>query len=147
MTRDRRSFAFFLIAVIVAVAAAGCSGPTGPSETVPLAQRIAGVWRLAERQLPGETAVAPPAGSTFTFEVVEGRAAVKADCNQCGGNAVIGSDTVTVGPAVACTKAYCTLSAPYDTTYVQVLSGDNDANVDGGTLTLRSARGTLRFRR
>jgi heat shock protein HslJ len=112
-----------------------------------LSQSLGGVWRLVDRQLPGEAAVAPPAASTFTFQVVDGRAAVKADCNQCGGGALVGGDTVTVGPALACTRAFCTLSAPYDTTFVQMLSGDNDAAVDGDTLTLRSPRGTLRFRR
>jgi heat shock protein HslJ len=131
----------------VTLACAGCSGPTSPSTTVPLSERIAGVWTLAERQLPGEAAVAPPAGSTFTFQVADGRAAVKADCNQCGGSATLGAETVTVGPAMACTRAFCTLSAPYDTTFVQMLSGDNQAVVDGETLMLRSARGTLRFRR
>jgi heat shock protein HslJ len=142
MTRDLPAF---LIAITIALASAGCSTPTGPS-AAPLSQRINGVWTLVERQLPGETAVAPPAASTFTFQVVDGRAAVKADCNQCGGAATLGADSVTVGPALACTRAYCTLSAPYDTTFVQILSGDNDAAVDGNTLTLRSTRGTLRFR-
>ena len=89
----------------------------------------------------------PPAPSTFTFQIIDGRAAVRADCNQCTGSAVVGTDTVTVGPAMACTRAFCTVSAPYDTTFVQVLSGDSQADVDGDRLTFRSTRGTLRFRR
>jgi heat shock protein HslJ len=111
-----------------------------------LSERIVGVWTLVSRQLPGESAVAAPA-ATFTFQVTtEGRAAVRADCNQCGGAASVGAGTVTVGPALACTRAFCS-TAPFDTRYVQMLSGDSAAEIDGDTLTLRSDRGTLRFQR
>ena len=137
----------FVLPVIATLIVSGCSGPTSPSATRPLVERIAGVWTLTERQLAGESAVTPPAPSTFTFQVADGRASVKADCNQCGGAAVVSEDSITVGPALACTRAFCTLSAPYDTEFVQLLSGDNTATVEGDTLILQSPRGVLRFRK
>jgi heat shock protein HslJ len=135
------------IAVALATLAAGCSGPTGPSNPAPLSERIGGIWTLTSRQLPGESAVPPPANATFTFQILDGRAGVRADCNQCGGTATIGVNSLTVGPTLACTRAFCSTSAPYDTTFVQVIAGDNLASVDDDTLTLQSDRGTLRFRR
>ena len=78
---------------------------------------------------------------------MDGRAAVTADCNRCNGAAAIGDNTLTLGPALACTRAFCTTSAPFDTTFVQILGTESVASIDGSLLTLRSERGILRFRR
>ena len=78
---------------------------------------------------------------------MDGRAAVRADCNRCNGLASVSGDVVTFDPALACTRAYCATSAPFDTAFVRLLADENRASIDGSTLTLRSERGTLRFRR
>ena len=134
------------MAMAIASLMAGCSdSPTSPSNTPPLSEQIGGIWTLTSMQLPGASAVPPPANSTFTFQILDGRAGVRADCNQCGGAASVGLASVTVGPELACTRAFCSSSAPYDTTFVQVLAGENFARVDGNTLTFQSTRGTLVF--
>ena len=144
MTRFLNTFVLSLLATL---ASYGCSGssPSGPSETLP--DLIAGNWRLVAQQPAGEQESAPPPGSTFVLEIVDGRASVTADCNRCNGAATVGSDRVTFGPALACTRAYCTTSAPFDSTFVRLLADESAASVQGETLTLRSPRGTLRFRR
>lgn len=133
--------------LMAALSVVACGGPTGPSSALPLADRIGGTWMLVSRQLPGESAVAPPGTTVFSLQVADGRAGIRADCNQCGGQAVVGADTLTVGPVVACTRVFCALSAPFDTTFVQILSGESTAAIDNDVLTLRSNRGILRFRR
>ena len=132
--------------LLALLAGSACSGPTGPSSTTSLADRLGGTWMLVSRQLPGETAAPPPGTATFSLQISDGRAGIRADCNQCNGQAVIGTDRVTVGPAVACTRAFCS-SAPYDNTFVQMLAGESAATIEGESLTLRSDRGVLRFRR
>jgi heat shock protein HslJ len=97
------------------------------------------------QQPAGEQEAPPPPGSTFAFQIVDGRAAVTADCNRCNGSAAVSGETVMLGPALACTRAYCVASAPFDTTFVRLLAEENRASVDGNILTLRSERGTLRF--
>lgn len=108
---------------------------------------MAGSWTLVAQQPAGEAESAPPVGSTFGFQIVDGRAAVTADCNRCNGTAAIGDNSLTVGPTLACTRAFCTTSAPFDTTFVRILAAESVANIDGSLLTLRSERGILRFTR
>lgn len=142
-----RLLRFTLAAALLTVMAnSACSGPTSPSSTAPLVDRIGGTWMLVSRQLPGESAAPPPGTATFSLQIADGRAGIRADCNQCGGPAAIGGNTVTVGPAVACTRVFCP-SAPYDDTFVRILSGESEATIEGDSLTLRSDRGVLRFRR
>ena len=142
-----RGLRFAPAAALVALITSGaCSGPTSPSSTASLADRIGGTWMLVSRQLPGESAAPPPATATFSLQISDGRAGIRADCNQCGGQAAVGTNMVTVGPGVACTRVFCP-SAPYDDTFVRILSGESEATIDGDSLTLRSDRGVLRFRR
>jgi heat shock protein HslJ len=134
--------------VLTAAPAAGCgsSNPSGPGGG-PLADRIAGLWTLAAQRPSGEQESAPPAGATFAFQIADGHAAVTADCNRCCGAAAVGDDTVALGPLLACTRAYCLRSAPFDSLFVELLAAESAASIDGHTLTLRSDRGILRFRR
>lgn len=136
-------------ALLAAVVCGACSSPTSPSGmngTALTPERIGGTWTLVTQQLPGQAEVAPPAGSTFSLEIADDRAAIRADCNRCNGPAAVGADTVTVGPLLACTRAFCA-SAPFDDAFVRILAGEGPATIDGNTLTLRSDRGVLRFRR
>lgn len=146
MIRQFSGFTAGAVALFTAVVCGACSGPTSPSSTAPIAERIGGTWLLMARQLPGESAIPPPETATFSFQIADGRAGIRADCNQCGGQAVVGANTLTVGPAVICTRVFCA-SAPFDTTFVQILSGESAATIESDILTLRSDRGVLRFRR
>ena len=130
-------------AALFASLCGACSGPTSPSD---LQERIKVVWSLLSQQAAGQTPVAPPAGSTFRFEIADERAAITADSNRCSGAALVGAGTVTLGPALACTRAFCP-SAPFDDAFVRMLAGESAARIDGNTLTLQSDRGVLRFQR
>ena len=146
MTRTVSILAAVLSAVCTSFACstASSAGPTGVS----LLDRIGGgSWTLVAQQPAGEQAIAPPRGSNFAFQIVEGRAAVTADCNRCNGLASVSNASVTFGPALACTRAYCVTSAPFDTTFMRLLAEESRASIDGNTLTLRSERGTLRFKK
>lgn len=145
IARSSRSAAVALT-LIAALFGAACSGPTSPSDNTPFPELLSGRWTLTAQQPAGQGEVASPAGATFSFEITETRVGVVADCNRCGGAAVIGDGAVTFGPALACTRAFCS-TAPFDNTFVQLLTGENAATLAGDTLVLRSNRGTLRFRR
>jgi heat shock protein HslJ len=135
-----------ILAAGVLVAAAlsyACSDLTGPSTVS--GTTLAGPWALIAQQPAGQPEAAPPGASTFGFEIVDGRAAVTADCNRCNGSAMVEGSTLTMGPALACTRAYCA-SAPYDDTFLRLLADRNAASIDGEILTLRSERGMLRFK-
>ena len=58
----------------------------------------------------------------------------------------IKGSTLSIGPALACTRAACPTMA-YESQYEALLAGDSTAAIDANTLTLSSARGLLRFRR
>lgn len=138
-----------VVALLTAVICAACSGPTslsGPDGTALTPERIGGIWTLVTLTLQGQAEAAPPAGAISTIEVAGGRAAVRADCNRCNGPAAVGAGTLTVGPPLACTRAFCA-SAPFDDTFLRMLAGKSAATLDGDTLTLGSDRGVLRFRR
>jgi heat shock protein HslJ len=74
------------------------------------------------------------------------RVSSRVDCNRCGGQMRLEGTTLTLGPALACTRAACP-TMDYETAYLSVLSGDSQASTDANTLTLSSQRGVLRFRR
>ena len=142
-------FGYGIAVVAFAASASACStssNPSGPSAG-PFADRISGLWTLVAQQPAGEPESPPPTGATFAFQIVDGRTSVTADCNRCSGAAAVGDGTLTLGPALACTRAYCTTSAPFDNVFVRLLAAESVANIDGNVLTLHSERGTLRFRR
>ena len=78
--------------------------------------------------------------------MLDGRTAVGADCNRCNGPASVSGSRLIIGPALACTRAFCQ-SAPFDGAFLRILTGETTATVVGDTLLLRSERGTLRFRK
>ncbi len=123
--------------------AAGCSSPSSPSAN---ADRIAGTWTLQSITPAGNPEQTTPVGASYALTLTEDRASAKADCNLCAGNLVVGGQTLTIGPLLACTLAACPTMA-FETTYVRLLAGDSTAQIDGNTLTLSSSRGVLRFRR
>jgi heat shock protein HslJ len=135
-----------LVAAGACVLCVGCSTPTSPSAPALTLDALSGTWTLVALQAPGQPEVTPPAGATFGMQVMDGRVAVTADCNRCVGAAVVGTTTLTLGPAMACTRAFCA-SAPFDDVFLRILGGESTASIEGNTLILRSDRGAHRFRR
>ena len=124
-----------------AVLAAACSSAVvGPTDVV-------GEWRLRSIQQADQavTTVPEPARFTVRFEA-DGRLAVRADCNSCGGPYRLDEDVLSTGP-LACTRAFCITTAPLDTVFVTLLDGASTVHVSGDRLTVSSSRGTLVFTR
>ena len=140
--------------VLVACLAAGCSesslAPTSPSSAsgspALTADQLAGTWNLLSVQPAGQAEQASPAGATYTLTFADGRLSTRVDCNTCGGAFTLSGQTLTAGPALACTRAACATMA-FENVYTSMLSGDSIVAVSGGTLALSSARGVLRFTR
>jgi heat shock protein HslJ len=79
-----------------------------------------------------------PAGTLFTAEFDgDGRVHSVVDCNRCGAGYTADADTLAIG-LMACTKAYCVASAPFDSTYERLLATSSRWRVEG---TARAARG------
>jgi len=139
---------------MVATGAVACASnpasPTSPSATAGpaalTADQAGGTWTLTSIQPAGKAEQPAPSGATYDLAIAEGRVSARTDCNRCSGSVAIDGDSVTVGPALACTRAACPTMA-FETDFVGILSGTSIAKVDGNTLVLSSPRGVLRFRR
>ena len=132
---------FRAVLLSTCAALAACSDPlAGPSD-------VQGEWRLQSIQQPDHsiTTVADPARFTIRFQA-DGRLAVRADCNSCGGSYRLEDGSLDTGP-LACTRAFCVTTAPFDTVFVTVLDGRSHVRASGDRLTVTSERGTLVFER
>ena len=90
--------------------------------------------------------VADPGSFTAEFGA-DGRVALKADCNRCSSTYTAGSRNLKVG-LMACTRAFCTATAPLDTTFTALVgSAQTWTSSDDQHLELASASGVLRFQR
>jgi heat shock protein HslJ len=142
-----------LVALSCAVAAASCShaieSPLSPSSTPGesgtslTSGQLAGTWTLTSLQT-GSNVQPAPAGATYTLTFDDDRISTRADCNVCGGVFRVSGSELSIGPALACTRAACPTMA-FETIYESMLAGDSTATLDGSTLTLSSARGRLTF--
>lgn len=143
-----------ILALAMVTGAAACASnpasPTSPSATAGpaalTADQAGGTWTLTSIQRVGQAEQPAPNGATYDLAFAEGRVSARADCNRCSGSVAIDGESVTVGPALACTRAACPTMA-FENDFVGILAGDSIAKVDGNTLTLSSSRGVLRFRR
>ena len=150
----RYSSASLVALILVVTFAAGCSSslssPASPSAgtgtTALNADQVAGTWTLVSIKPADQTEQTVPAGAPYALTFADGRISTKADCNVCSGSLVVGGQTLTIGPLLACTRAACPTMI-FETTYVAILAGDSVARIDGTSLTLTSSRGELRFRR
>ncbi len=97
-------------------------------------------------QRSGQPAQAAPAGATYTLTFTDGRLSTRVDCNTCGGAFALSGQTLTAGPALACTRAACPTMA-FENEYTGLLAGESSVSQSDSTLVLSSARGTLRFRK
>ena len=147
---------------VAALLATGCTDsaatPTSPSSQsgspaspgagspVPTVGQLSGTWNLRSLQPAGDTDQSTPAGASYTLTFTEGRLSTRADCNMCAGTFALSGETLTAGPALACTRAACSTMA-FESTYTRLLSGDSTVTLAENTLVLSSARGVLRFTR
>lgn len=143
-----------LIVALVASLPLGCaessSTLTTPSPVsgspVLSAEAIAGTWTLESIQPAGRPDQATPAGATYTLTFAEGRLSTRVDCNMCSGAFALSGQTLTAGPALACTRAACPTMA-FENAYTSLLGGSSSVTLSQGALVLSSERGVLRFAR
>lgn len=89
-----------------------------------------------------------PDPNRFTIEVgADGRLAVRADCNRCAGSYAQAGDVMRVAPAMACTRAFCSTTAPFDSEYERALSDATLVRSGSDSLEAVSGAGVLRFTR
>jgi heat shock protein HslJ len=119
--------------------------PAGGSPAL-TAEQVEGAWRVLSIQATDQDEQATPAGATYTLNLAGGRLSTLADCNTCSGTFAISGQTLTAGPALACTLAACPTMA-FERAYTALLSGDSTVSFSGGTFVLSSPRGVLRFAR
>ena len=121
----------------------------GGSSTAVSASIPAGTWRLVSLRETGhdEVRVVDP-GSLSSVFGDDARVQLKADCNRCVAGYTARSDgSLTVG-LLACTRAFCTATAPLDTTFTALVgSAQTWISPDDQHLELDSASGILRFQR
>ena len=107
-----------------------------------------GVWRLQSFRRSDSIVVPVPDPDRFTIEVAaDGRLAVRADCNRCSASYSQSGDTLKIGSAMACTKAFCSTTAPFDTQYAAALSDATLVRATGTALEFVSTAGVLTFGR
>ena len=149
-----RNLCTFASLLFVASLAVGCaqstSAPTAPSgingSTTLTADQLAGSWTLVSIQPAGQPEQATPSSASYTLTFADGRLSTRADCNSCGGSFAISGQTLTAGPALACTRAACP-TMEFEIKYTSLLSGDSTVTLSAQGLLLSSGRGMLRFTR
>lgn len=139
------------LASLVASCAESTSAPTSPSSVSSgsntlTTDQLTGTWNLVSIQSAGQAEQAVPQGATYVLTFADGRLSTRADCNVCAGGFQLSGQTLTAGPALACTRAACPTMA-FENTYTSLLSGESTVTVSGNSLVLSSARGVLRFSR
>jgi len=121
----------------------------GGSSTAVSASIPAGTWRLVSLRENGhdEVRIADPGAFTAVFGD-DARVQLKADCNRCAAGYTARKDgSLTVG-LMACTRAFCTATAPIDTTFASLVAGAQTwSSPDDGHLELVSNTGVLRLQR
>jgi heat shock protein HslJ len=135
--------------VVAALIIAGCAGrsstQTAPSSTLTVDQ-LSGTWNLVSIQPAGQAEQVAPPGASYTLTFADGRLSTRVDCNVCNGGFTLSSQTLTAGPALACTRAACPTMA-FESVYTSLLSGESTVSLSSNLLALSSARGVLRFTR
>jgi heat shock protein HslJ len=141
-----------LFAAVAMVSA--CSGPLesplsptpapGTGGSAITAETLTGSWTLTTLQPSGGAVQPTPSNATYTLAFAGDRVSIQADCNRCSGALDVSGDVVTIGPALACTRAACPTMA-FESIYDSILAGGSTAHLDGRTLVLTSARGRLTF--
>ena len=131
------------ILLISVLAVAGCSDDT-PSSPTP--SPVDGVWRIISIQPSSQAVQTAPVGAQYQIGFENDRAFLRVDCNTCAGRFTLSSGTLTIGPALACTRAACS-TASYESAVVTLLSGAHQTSATLHNLTLTSSRGTVLLQR
>jgi heat shock protein HslJ len=97
-------------------------------------------------QPAGQAEQTTPGGARYTLTFADGRLSTHVDCNTCSGAFAVSGQTLTAGPALACTRAACPTMA-FENAYTRLLSGDSGITLSGNRLVLLSARGAVRLTR
>ncbi|MGH9386101.1 MAG: META domain-containing protein [Vicinamibacterales bacterium] len=108
--------------------------------------QVGGTWTLTSIQPAEHAEEAAPASTVYSLTLDGNRVSSQVDCNRCAGLLTLDGNTLTLGPALACTRAACRTMA-FESAYLKLLGGESQAIVESNTLTLSSSRGVLRFRR
>ena len=97
-------------------------------------------------QPAGQSVQAVPPSATYTLTFTDGRLSTRVDCNTCNGAFGLSGQTLTAGPALACTRAACPTWA-FENQYTRLLAGESSIALAANTLVLSSSRGTLSYTR
>src|SRR5262245_29952253 len=116
---DMKTFSSLMALALVGSVALGCaessSSPASPSSVGGSASvttgQLAGTWNLLSIRPAGEGEQATPPGASYTLTFADGRLSTRADCNVCNGEFAVSDQTLTAGPALACTRAACSTMA------------------------------------
>ena len=143
-----------LAALASIVSVIGCaersSTPSSPSSVAGspslTENQLFGTWTLLSIQLSGQADQVAPPGASYTLTFADGRLSTRVDCNVCTGAFTLSGQTLTAGPALACTRAACPTMA-FESGYTTLLSGESTVTLSTNVLALSSPRGVLRFTR
>jgi heat shock protein HslJ len=143
--------AFLLLAIVAASACSSASSAlTAPSSvggsTNFTSAQLSGTWTVTSIQPAGREEQVTPASAIYSLSLDGERVSSQVDCNRCGGAMKLDGSTLTIGPALACTKAACP-TMEFESAYLSVLSGESQVSAEGSSLTLSSSRGVVRLRR
>lgn len=139
-SNELKTIGLILLAACPLVLASCGEDMVGPSQ-------VQGEWKLVSLQRADLATSVIPDPSRFTARFGDdGRVALRADCNVCSGSYSL-EERELVSGLLACTRAFCTASAPLDTEFVGILEGRSSARESDGRLVLSSSRGTLVFKR
>lgn len=148
---NSRSLACLLVVTLLAIGCAeDASSPTSPSSSggslALTTEQLTGTWNLVSLQSAGQAEETKPSGATYTLTFENGRLSTRADCNVCSGAFKLSGNTLSAGPALACTRAACPTMA-FENAYTRVLAGDSTITLSDGMLVLSSSRGVVKFAR
>jgi heat shock protein HslJ len=149
--RNAGRFAALLFITSLAIGCAqSTSAPSAPSaiggSTTLTADQLNGTWTLVSIQPAGQPEQTTPASASYTLTFADRRLSTRADCNSCSGTFALSGQTLTAGPALACTRAACP-TMEFESKYTSLLSGDSTVALSNQVLVLSSGRGILRFTR
>ena len=117
---------FVALLMLAAAGASACSSVTSSSPTTPssvggstslTAAQVSGTWTLTSVQPAASAEQAAPASAIYSLTLDGERIASQVDCNRCAGAMKLDGNRLTLGPALACTKAACRTMA-FESTYL-----------------------------
>jgi heat shock protein HslJ len=150
MNNARSLAALVVVASFIGGCAERASTQSSPSSIAGspalTADQLSGTWTLVSIQPTGQVDQSTPPGASYTLTFADGRLSTRVDCNVCNGAFTVLGQTLTAGPALACTRAACATMA-FENGYTSLLSGESTVTLSSNVLALSSARGVLRFRR